>query len=142
MSIVQIIILSIIGLSGGGLLAAGVFALITTTGVMTRFAEKTHTAKYVRQYENAVAFGAILFNIFWVFELNYEGMKLGNQLLALIGLCHGIFVGCLAISLAEALNATAIFARRMKLAVGLSFIVLSVALGKGVGALIYFFSMN
>ena len=101
MSIVQIIILSIIGLAGGGIIAAGVFALITTTGVMTRFAEKTHTAKYVRQYENAVAFGAILFNIFWVFELNYEGMKLGNQLLALIGLCHGIFVGCLAISLAE-----------------------------------------
>ena len=138
MSIGQIIILSIIGLAGGGIIAAGVFALITTTGVMTRFSEKTHTAKYVRQYENAVAFGAILFNIFWVFELNYEGMKLGNQLLALIGLCHGIFVGCLA----EALNATAIFARRMKLAVGLSFIVLSVALGKGVGALIYFFSMN
>ena len=82
MSIVQIIILSIIGLAGGGIIAAGVFALITTTGVMTRFAEKTHTAKYVRQYENAVAFGAILFNIFWVFELNYEGMKLGNQLLA------------------------------------------------------------
>lgn len=45
-----------------GIIAAGVFALITTTGVMTRFAEKTHTAKYVRQYENAVAFGAILFN--------------------------------------------------------------------------------
>lgn len=44
MSIVQIIILSIIGLAGGGIIAAGVFALITTTGVMTRFAEKTHTA--------------------------------------------------------------------------------------------------
>ena len=41
MSIVQIIILSIIGLAGGGIIAAGVFALITTTGVMTRFAEKT-----------------------------------------------------------------------------------------------------
>ena len=91
MSIGQIIILSIIGLAGGGIIAAGVFALITTTGVMTRFAEKTHTAKYVRQYENAVAFGAILFNIFWVFELNYEGMKLGNQLLALIGLCRRMF---------------------------------------------------
>ena len=75
MSIGQIIILSIIGLAGGGIIAAGVFALITTTGVMTRFSEKTHTAKYVRQYENAVAFGAILFNIFWVFELNYEGRK-------------------------------------------------------------------
>ena len=59
MSIGQIIILSIIGLAGGGIIAAGVFALITTTGVMTRFSEKTHTAKYVRQYENAVAFGAI-----------------------------------------------------------------------------------
>ena len=39
MSIVQIIILSIIGLAGGGIIAAGVFALITTTGVMTRFAQ-------------------------------------------------------------------------------------------------------
>ena len=78
---------------------------------------------------------------YFIKEMESIGI-IGNQLLALIGLCHGIFVGCLAISLAEALNATAIFARRMKLAVGLSFIVLSVALGKGVGALIYFFSMN
>ena len=49
MSIGQIIILSIIGLAGGGIIAAGVFALITTTGVMTRFASnelKEITLKY------------------------------------------------------------------------------------------------
>lgn len=131
------ILLAIIGIAGGGLVSAGVFALITSTGVMTRFADKTHTASKVQTYESAVALGAVLFNIFWIFQIDLgEINKIGNPLLGFVGICQGIFVGCLAVSLAEALNATAIFARRTKLKTGLSFIVLSAALGKGVGALI------
>lgn len=131
------ILLAIVGIAGGGLVSAGVFALITSTGVMTRFADKTHTASKVQTYESAVALGAVLFNIFWIFQIDLgEINKIGNPLLGFVGICQGIFVGCLAVSLAEALNATAIFARRTKLKTGLSFIVLSAALGKGVGALI------
>ena len=52
----------------------------------------------------------------------------------------GIFVGCLAVALAEALNGTAIFARRAKLQMGLSFIVLSVAVGKVLASLLQFYN--
>jgi stage V sporulation protein AB len=55
-----------------------------------------------------------------------------------MGLTQGIFVGCLAVSLAEALNGTAIFSRRVKLKYGLNFIILSVALGKMMASLIQF----
>lgn len=41
-------------------------------------------------------------------------------------------------SLAEALNATAIFARRVKLKVGLSFVILAVAVGKVLASVIQF----
>ena len=58
----------------------------------------------------------------------------------IMGLCQGIFVGCLAVALAEALNGTAIFARRAKLQMGLSFIVLSVAVGKVLASLLQFYN--
>ena len=56
------------------------------------------------------------------------------------GTMSGIFVGCLAVALAEALNGTAIFARRAKLQMGLSFTVLSVAVGKVLASLLQFYN--
>ena len=58
--------------------------------------------------------------------------------MGLTGICQGIFVGCLAVSLAEALNATAIFARRMKLKMGLSILVLIVSVSKIIATVIQF----
>ena len=42
------IILAVIGLSGGFAIAGGVFALITSIGVIPQIADVTHTASYVR----------------------------------------------------------------------------------------------
>lgn len=132
-------LLAITGLSAGMLVSAGVFALITSTGVMTRMAGKTHTAKYVRLYETMVVIGGTWWNIFWIFSIsiNMPG-ELQRVVEVIMGLCQGVFIGCLAVSLAEALNATAIFARRAKLQMGLSFIILSAAIGKIAAALIQF----
>lgn len=132
-------LLAITGLSAGMLVSAGVFALITSTGVMTRMAGKTHTAKYVRLYETMVVIGGTWWNIFWIFSIsiNMPG-ALQRVVEVIMGLCQGVFIGCLAVSLAEALNATAIFARRAKLQMGLSFIILSAAIGKIAAALIQF----
>lgn len=134
------IVLFIIGICGGSIISAGVFAIVTSTGLMSRMAGKTHTGKHVRHYETAVAAGGILFNIFWLFNIYFsiQGL-LGNIILAFIGVCQGIFVGCLAVSLAEALNATAIFSRRVKLSTGLSFIVLTAAIAKSVASIIQFY---
>lgn len=133
------VLLAITGLSGGAMVSAGVFALITSTGVMTRMAGKTHTAKYVRLYETMVIVGGTWWNIFWVFSINFNLPTIAHTILQVImGVCQGIFVGCLAVSLAEALNATAIFARRAKLKTGVSFIILSAAIGKIIASMIQF----
>lgn len=131
--------LAITGISGGALVAAGVFALITSTGVMTRMIGKTHTGNHIRLYETMVISGGIWWNIFWVFSIYFNlSVPLSNALEVIVGTCQGIFVGCLAVSLAEALNATAIFARRIKLKTGLSFVILAAAIGKMLGSLIQF----
>lgn len=137
--VMKYLLLIIIGLSAGTLVSAGVFALITSTGVMTRFAGKTHTGRYVKTYESAVVAGGIWWNIFWVasIRLPFQGI-VHDIFLMIMGVCQGIFIGCLAVSLAEALNATAIFARRVKLKDGLSFIILSVAIGKIISVIIQF----
>lgn len=134
------VILAIIGLGGGLIVSAGEFALITTIGIMPRLAGKTHTGKYVRLYEDAVVLGGTLWNAMYVYQVTINpGMTLAKWGLGTGAIFAGMFIGCLAVSLAEALKATAIFSRRIKLSTGLSFIVLSAALGKMFGALIHFF---
>lgn len=137
--ILEYFLLCITGLSAGTLVSAGVFALIASTGVMTRLAGKTHTAKNIRLYETMVIIGGTWWNAFWVLSIDLNIPFMPRILLQIImGLCQGIFVGCLAVALAEALNATAIFSRRLKLRTGLSFIILSAAIGKIVATLIQF----
>ena len=51
------IILAITGIGAGFIISAGVFALITSTGIITRFADKTHTAKSIQLYETMVIAG-------------------------------------------------------------------------------------
>lgn len=139
MMIWKYIVLGLTALGGGAIISAGVFALISSTGVITRMAGKTHTGSHIQKYETAVIVGGVWWNIFWIFSIQFHvPMGITNIFQPLMGLAQGIFVGCLAISLAEALNATAIFARRTKLKVGMSFVILSVAIGKVLAAIIQF----
>ena len=59
-------------------------------------------------------------------------------LLAAAGLSCGIFVGCLVMSLAETLKALPVLSRRLRLAVGLPYLLLAIAAGKCAGSLYYF----
>ena len=139
MVIAQYCLLIIMGFSAGTLIAAGVFALITSTGVVTRMADKTHTAHFVKGYETAIMIGGIWWNLFWVFDI-YLNMSVENAriLQVFMGVFQGIFVGCLAVSLAETLNGTAVFSRRAKLYRGLGTIILFTALGKAIHSMIQF----
>ena len=106
-----------------------------------QFCDKTHTAKSIQLYETIVIAGGILWNIFWIMESHFKFTGQPAKIFqGIMGLCQGIFVGCLAVALAEALNGTAIFARRAKLQMGLSFIVLSVAVGKVLASLLQFYN--
>ena len=58
--------------------------------------------------------------------------------MGVMGLSVGIFVGCLVMSLAETLQALPVISRRIRLAVGLQYLILSLGIGKMLGALVYF----
>ena len=139
------ILLCIMGFSSGLLVSAGVFTVLFVVGLVPRFAGKTNTARYELLYEECIIFGSILACILSVFPINgslemiVSNMSfLGQALLILIGIFAGIFVGCLAIALAEVLDGIPIFARRIKLKKGLDIAIFSVAIGKVTGSLIYF----
>ena len=134
-SLITSLILIIIGLASGTAIAAGIFALITKIGVITQIAHKTKTNNYVKVYETAVLTGGVIGTLLTIFHFQ---MSLPIIFIGIAGLCYGIFLGCLSTALAETLDVTAIFTRRLKLHTGIPFIVLSMALGKSLGSLIYY----
>ena len=134
-SIATTLILTIIGLASGTAIAAGIFALITKIGVLTQIAHRTKTSNYVTIYETAVLTGGVTGTLLTIFHFQ---MSLPVAFIGIAGLCYGIFLGGLSTALAETLDVTAIFTRRLKLHTGIPFIVLSMALGKSLGSLLYY----
>lgn len=65
-------------------------------------------------------------------------LPLGPLLLCAYGLSAGIFVGSIAVALAEILNTFPIVFRRTGIKTGLFWVMLSMALGKLCGSLYYF----
>lgn len=127
--------LVMIGLSAGCVVAGGLFSFIVELGVIADLADRTHTANHILFYEDMVALGAVSGNLFQIFEIHLPGQGL---LLAVFGLFGGIFVGCWAMALAEILNVFPIFMRRARIVRYLAVFVLMVALGKGLGAGLFF----
>lgn len=129
------IFLGFIGLASGTAVSAGVFSFIITVGVVPRIIGKSRTATDIVLYENAVILGGVFGNIFALFHIQ---LNLGIWLVILFGLSAGIFVGCLAIALAEILNTFPIMFRRFGIKEGLSWIMLFMALGKMAGAFYFY----
>ena len=117
---VRHILLGIIGLSSGVVIAGGLFALIVELGVIADFADRTHTADKILLYEDCAALGGVAGNLISIFrpQMGYLGF-----LLPVFGLLAGIFVGCWAMALAEVRYSVAF--------------ILSMALGRGLGAFVY-----
>ena len=143
----------ILGGSYGLLAAAGVFTVLVAVGLVPRFAGKTHTARKVFLYEEMVVLGTIAGSFFTVFSRynqigawlrerfpEYLGLwdGLGGVVQTIFGLFAGMFLGCLALAIAEMLDSIPIFARRVSFRHGMGLAILSMAIGKLCGSLIYF----
>ncbi len=129
------ILLAILGLSGGGLVAGGLFGFVVSLGVISDFADRTHTGRRIGLYEKALALGGGLGNLVYVYHI---GLGWGGWMLVTFGIFSGIFVGAWAMALAEVLNVFPIFMRRIKLVGGFPYIILSIAIGKWIASVIYF----
>ena len=117
--IVEELVLALVGLSAGAAVAGGLFSFIVELGVIADFADRTHTGDKLLFYETCVALGGIIGNI--VFRI-----------------FAGIFVGCWSMALAEILNVFPIFMRRARIVRYASVFVIGAAIGKGLGAGLFF----
>lgn len=110
--------------------------LIIGLSITPRYAGITRTAHRILLYEDCMMYGAILGNLFYLFEWK---LPAGNWGLGIFGIFAGIFVGSWILALAEMADVFPILARRVKLTMGMPFIIASVAAGKVIGALYYFY---
>ena len=134
--LVKQILMALIGLSAGSIVAGGLFGFVVSLGIVSDFADRTGTADRIGLYEDAVAVGGILGNLVLLYEIP---LTILSPLLGVFGVFSGIFVGCWALALAEVLNVFPIFLRRINVTKGVGFVILGIAIGKVLGALIYFF---
>jgi len=148
--------LAVVGTSFGLFAAGGVFTVLISVGLIPRFAGKMHVSRKVLLFEEAVVFGVMagtFFSVFdrygkigeWVRENRLLGQGteavwtwIGTAVVVLFGFFAGIFVGCLALAIAEMLNTIPVFTRRIGFRHGLGIVVLCIALGKAAGSLLYF----
>lgn len=151
----RIFLLIVLGVSYGLLAAAGVFTVLVAVGLVPRFAGKTHTAKKVFLYEEMVIFGTITGTVLSVFpeymqfaafwqDRHPEWMSVWNGIgigaEAVYGLFAGMFIGCLALAIAEMLDSIPIMSRRISFRHGMGVAILCMAIGKLCGSLFYFWS--
>jgi stage V sporulation protein AB len=145
--------MGVLGFSFGMLAAAGVFTVLVAVGLVPRFAGKTHTANKAVLYEDMVIIGTIAGCFFSVFERygligNFARERFpqllgfweaaGNVMLVLYGGFSGMFIGCLALAIAEMLDSIPIFSRRFSFRHGIGAAILAMAAGKLMGSLFYF----
>ncbi len=130
------LLLWFMGLSFGGVIAAGIFAFLAIIGVYPRLIGVTHTRKHIMLYETFLIIGGTLGNIMDLYHV--PGFGGGVVLLVVWGVSIGVFVGCLVMSLAETLKALPVLGRRLRLSVGIQYVILSIAAGKFLGSMIYF----
>lgn len=131
------ILLAVIGLSAGLVVAGGLFAFLASLGVVSDIADRTHTGSHILLYEDSATLGGMIGNLFFIYRLQIPG---GVWFQTVFGTFTGIFVGCWALSLAETLNVFPIFIRRVKLLQCVPYIILGIAIGKGIGSVIYFYN--
>lgn len=158
--VLQHFFLVVIGLSAGLSVASGVFTVFTAVGLVPRFAEHTKTGDHIMKYENMIIVGCFAGCIYSLFVEHWAGLQLsgaavgfsavvvfagvslGDFLAAFVlgvsGLFTGIYVGTLAISIAEMLDAIPIMTHRINLKRGVSLVIAGLAVGKLIGSLFYY----
>ena len=114
----------LVGVSAGAAASAGVFALITVIGILPRWAGHTRTARHVSLYEWSVILGGTAGNLIFLLQPSLPGKE--------------ILEGGLIMSLAEVLDVFPILLRRGRIQSGIPWMVLSIGIGKMLGAYLYF----
>lgn len=86
----MIAVIILIGAMSGVFTAAGLFALITSVGVINRYADVSGTSRHVSLYEECIIIGATAANAVYVLGIT---VRIGIAGCIIFGLISGIFIG-------------------------------------------------
>lgn len=148
------VLLGFAGFSFGMVAAAGVFTVFSTVSLLPRYEARFSLANKVLLCENVIIVGTVVGSLvqmldhrfllgdwlkscFGELPLWWKGFAVFLE--AFMGLFYGIFVGTLALSVAEMLDSIPIFLRRVRLKKGVFSMITAIAVGKLCGALLYFY---
>ena len=96
-----------------------------------------HRAQICRLlYEDMTLLGFVFGNVFCLFHFS---LPLGIPFLIVYGVFSGIFLGSWILALAEVASVFPVFFRRIHLTEGFPAVILSIAVGKCIGTLIFYF---
>ena len=124
------------GAAAGGATTAGVFAFLMKIGIYPRMIGTSHTIRELAFYEWMIIGGILAGGMYSVYP--QLTLPVGGWFTVLWGLCSGIYVGCVAVALAEVLNVFPVLFLRLKVERGMSYFMVMMALGKMCGAFWYF----
>ena len=127
-----------IGMSGGIAVAAGLFTFLVITGIPHRLMTITHTMSNGGWYEWMFVLGGALGNAVWLTNIAVN-MPMGIFLAGMSGILIGIFIGCLIGAIAEVLDALPVFYRRTGISQGIGVAIFWMAVGKALGAWMWYF---
>ncbi len=140
----KIVVIVFISFSSGLVISSAVFAFISAIGVVPDLASKTKTTKYISFYEEMIIFGGIFGSCysFISYDFNIAQFFVGKVFIILFFVAIGIFIGVLASSLAEVIDVIPIFSQRTNIKHGIPLLLISMAIGKCIGSLIYFANLS
>lgn len=128
--------LCLFGIAAGIVVSGGVFAFIVIIGIVPRLVQRTKTAQHIMLYESVISWGGVIGTLTMLGNRLFTGM---GWVEIILGIGYGVFVGCLAVAIAEVLDVIPILCRRLKVAKAIPWLMLVLAAGKVMGVLIYFF---
>lgn len=127
---------ALLGLCFGAVIASATVAFIISLGIVPRYAGITKSANRIMLYEDCSMAGAVLGSAFSVFGFS---LPVGTAGLLVFGALAGIFLGSWVVALGEIVNIYSIMQRRIGLTRGIGWVVISIALGKTLGSLLFFY---
>ncbi len=123
-----------ISFSTGIVIAGAIYGFIVAIGIIPRIVYKTNTRKHLLFFETLIIFAALLSAFYTVYQFK---IPVGRYILSYIYFAMGIFVGSLAVCVAEVLSVIPIMVRRVKLKKHITTIMVAIAFGKGFGGYLF-----
>lgn len=133
------LVVGLVSASSGIVIGNAFAAFITLLGIVSRLIQRSRTKEMISLYQISLSLGMPVFSLLYFFDVT---LKLNKYFSIILGLIFGTFLGLFTSALAETLNVIPVLSRKLDLSDYLLYIVISIALGKVFGSLVFWLVLN